>query len=453
MSDASGQMCLVQRSAPSTPAGAVESRQREALVHFFQNPEPSVFLLRFLEDLHSSGRWIVCDCLGPEVTLNERPTLTIAKSPKGKLFLRNLQARKLHGGHCPFRYEPGKRPDTITEEIEAAPSSGVTPGKPLNLHVVPGLQVGAPSAPGKDRDLVVRRQQAEAYPRLGQVLLYLMREAQMLSMESEFDFLQGIKDMRAAAEGLMAYAGTSLNDMLAVSCRHEESLIKKVKFERETRRNAYGLMVVVVHKVSKDPLTLLRFTRDRKLEWKVSPRGEVKVWSRRSINKGPFLAAITYAPSAGDDTPVAQNAFLLPIVDNQAPLPVESDFERTVAKSLLRLASWHRKKSAGGIVLEKPMENIKTRAGECRPDFVVRGPGGKVVVEVMGMAGQEAYDERKSRTVPIMREVGEVLEVTPFSRDGEKAKEELQSMNRWVLARVGKMSDRPSGPRPKFQEI
>ncbi len=446
-------MCLVQRSAPSSSVCPVDSRQREALEHFFHKPEPSVFLLRFLEDLHASGRWIVCSCLGPDVSIIERPALTVAKSPKGKLFLRNLQSRQLHASHCPFRYEPGKRPERIDETSSESVAQGITPGKPLNLHITPGVQVGAPSSSGKDPEVIVRRTQTEKMPRLGQVLLYLMREAGMLAMGGKFDFLQGIKDMRSASENLLAYPGTSLNEMLAVSCRHEKNLIDRVRSERETHRNAYGVMVVVIHKVSTGPMTLLRFTRDQKLEWKVSPRGEVKIWSRRSINKGPFLAAITYAPSAGDHEPVAQSAFLLPIVDTQAPMPVESDIERIVAKSLLKLATWYRENKPDTLQIQKPMKDIKTSAGECRPDFIVRGPGGKVVVEVMGMAGQQAYDDRKSRTLPIMREIGEVLEVTKVSQDREASKAELQAMNRWVLSRTGKSKGQPTGLRPVFQEF
>jgi hypothetical protein len=272
-------------------------------------------------------------------------------------------------------------------------------------------------------------------------------------MNGEFSFLQGIKDIRAASEDLLAYPGTSLNEMLAVSCQHEVSLERRVRYARGVQRNAYGVMIVVVHKIATNPMTLLRFSRDRKLEWKVKPRGEVKVWSRRSITKGPFLAAITYAPSPGSDDPVAQNAFLLPIVDNQAPMPVESDIERTVAKSLLKLASWYKDSRSGTLSLEKPMADLKTRAGDCRPDFVIRGPGGKVVVEVMGMVGQDAYEERKSRTVPIMREIGEVLEVRDVGADRDASKMQLKSMNRWVLERTGDTKHKSRYPRPAFQEL
>lgn len=453
MSDSRIGMCLVQKSAPSTPVQSVESRHREALESFFKNPVPSVSLLKFLDDLHAHGRWIVCDCLGPEIPVVERPALTVAKSPKGNLFLRNLQSRRLHADHCPFRYEPGKRPERIDESGEEGATGGLAPGKPLNLHVATAVKAIAPSAPGKAPDLIVQRKPKEKLPRLGQVLLHLMREAGMLGMSGRFDFLQGIKDMRSAAEDLIAYSGVSLNDVLAVSCKHEQSLIRRVKEERETHRNAYAVLVVVVHQVQSGPATLLRFDGNRKVAWKVSPRGEVKVWSRRSINKGPFLAAITYAPSAGEEEPVAQNAFLLPIVDTKIPMPVESDIERVVARSLLNLSAWYREKRSGSMIVEKPMSDIKTPSGECRPDFMVRGPNGRVVIEVMGMSGQAEYDERKARTVPIMRELGEVMEITKVNGDREDSKAQLQAMNRWVLSRVGRSRPGRSAQGPVFQEM
>jgi hypothetical protein len=402
-------LCLVHKQSPGKVAGPVEPDQREALRDYFLRGHESPLLLTFLNHVHETRRWIICDCLEPSTPLDERPALTVARSPKNKLYLRNLISRRNHAEHCPFRYEPAPARERGEPEGNDGPEG--LPNGALNLHRATAKDMAGDSPVNNDPRRSVTRK--KTYPRLGQVLLHLMQQAGMLDQGPSFDFLEAVRDIRTAAAGLQAYAGTSLDEVLCLSARQEGQLIRQVDESRRLVANAYGLMVVVVHEIERGPLALVRRGRDGSLEWRCVPQGEVKVWARRSISKGPFIAAITYAPGAGKTEVCPQHAFVLPILGNTRPMPVESDLERRVAGSLLRLAEWAKKAKGALLYVSKPMHDIDVQNGQCRPDFLVRGPGGQAVVEVMGMVDDPEYVARKERTHPLMRELGGLIEVGP----------------------------------------
>jgi hypothetical protein len=443
MGSVTGQ-CLVHKQSPGTFIATVEREHREAIRHYFVTGKETETLTRYLERLHETGRWVICDCLPPETPLEQRPALTVARSQKHKLYLRNLVSREPHAAHCPLRYEPGAK-----TERETAPPP---PGEPqdllqgaLNLHRV--AAEGLASSP--DRERGSHRASSRTYPRLGQVLLHLMKEAGMLCQDAGFDFLEGIKRMRLAAGRMQAAPGVMLDDVLCLSARQEPEMRQRVRELRREVANAYGVMVVVVHEIETKPLTLVRRGKDGKVEWRCTPAGEVKVWSRRSISKGPFIAAITYAPAPGQYEVVAQHAFVLPILHKGRPLPVESDLERQAASSLVRLIEWAQRQRRQALSLDKPMYDLSVENGQCRPDYLVHGPGGHAVIEVMGMLDDAEYRERKERTVPLMRQLGEVIEIAPPPHNKTLPAEQLKEMNRQVMRTVGARR----GVSPRYAEV
>lgn len=428
-------LCLVHKQSPGKVAGPVESDQRDALRDYFQRGHESPLLLAFLNHVHETRRWIVCDCVEPSTPLDQRPALTVARSPKNKLYLRNLISRMNHAEHCPFRYEPAPASERGDPEGNDGPE-GLLNGA-LNLHRATAKDMAGDGPVSSDPRRSGARK--KTYPRLGQVLLHLMQQAGMLDQGPSFDFLEAVRDIRTAAAGLQAYAGTTLDEVLCLSAKQEGQLIRQVDESRRLVPNAYGMMVVVVHEIERSPLTLVRRGKDGTTEWRCTPQGEVKVWARRSISKGPFIAAITYAPGAGKTEVCPQHAFVLPILGNTRPMPVESDLERRVAGSLLRLTEWAKKAKGMLLFVNKPMYDLEVQSGQCRPDFLVRGPKGQAVVEVMGMIDDPEYIARKERTHPLMRELGELIEVGPDV--GNLA---LRSMNSQVFkAAVSRSNTRP----------
>lgn len=421
-------LCLVHKHIPRVVSETVSASQREALRDFFDRGYESQALLTFLNRIHDTRQWIVCDCLDPSTPLVERPALTVARSPKDKLYLRNLISRRDHAEHCPFRYVPGpqrERGEAAPEEDQRSIMQGA-----LNLHRATAKGMSEAAAPNADQRQ--SRTKSRQYPRLGQVLLHLMTQAGMLDQGPKFDFLESIRDLRLAAGGLQAFAGTQLSEVLCLSAKQQDELVRRVDELRRVVANAYGLMIIIVHEIDKSPMTLIRRDKSGNVEWMCAPRGEVKIWARRSISKGPFIAAITFAPAAGQTEVCAQHAFVLPIVGKSRPMPVESDLERQAASSLIRLAEWAGEQKKMRIDISKPMYDIDVDNGRCRPDFIVRGPGGQVVVEVMGMLDDEEYRDRKEHTHPLMRNIGELIEIGPAV-----SQDDLRAMNKSVLKGVG----------------
>ena len=124
-----------------------------------------------------------------------------------------------------------------------------------------------------------------------------------------------------------------------------------------------------------------------------------------------------------------------PIVSVHCPIPVDSDFERQ-AFGTLTTTLWmlDREFPDAGFTMEKPVFEIGTEQGPCRPDFLVHARrNGKVrtwVVEVMGfdrpdyLSGKEVTHER-------MEELGPVILM-----DGRKFERDLTDEGRRVTERI-----------------
>jgi|GEM_PF-6835557 len=426
---------LVNKSAPGRSAGGIDDVQYKAMCDFFYSGRQSRHLLSLLNELHANKQWLVCNCVDPETPLTERPALTVARSPKGSLYLRNIAARMEHSTHCPFSYVPA--PIAERTEVEE-PEQPLNPlAGSLRLHQPAATEVaGNGSGTGQGT-----RKITKGYPRLGQVLIHLMMRSGMLTQGSSFDFLGGIRDIRQSASELQAFPGMPLDEVLCLSVKHEQDFIERITELRERNAGAYGVMVTVVHEVESSPAAMVRKDKSGNIEWRCEPRGEFIVWGRRSISKGPFIAAITYAPSTTSQEVRAQHAFALPILSNTRPLPVESDIERQAARALVRLIEWAEKTKRMRLELIKPMYDLDVGIGLCRPDFIVKGPGGQAVIEVMGMIDDPDYMARKAKTHPLMREIGALIEVCP-PVDAEA----LKGMNKEVLKHAGWKTQRPRRP-------
>lgn len=448
-------LTLVAKNTPSVPAARLSESDIQPLIEFVQEGKSSASLLRILRHINESKQWIMCHCKG-DADLLAMPAMTVARMNGGTLYLRNLSGRPLHSNECPFTYNPSTslepkdrglllqlNRDSVKDQADL-PNSSSIPGtelkNPLDLHL--DNVVRAASSTGArykaTRSASVRRK--PEYPALGQVLLHLMGSAGMLSQASNFDLLQSFKAISKTAEGIKAFGDIPLNDVLVFSPKRLQSLKDTVRLHRSRGiPSAYGLAVIIIHKIHPlegGKVRLLRESdQDKDNEWSCVPQGEVKIRARRSITKGPFLAAITYAPNDADLEPQAKHAFVLPILSRRRLLPVESDLERRAAMSLVKLIEWAKTKRNLEFRIEKPMYEIETNVGMCRPDFVMQGLGKKAIVEVMGMMADAEYRLRKERTLPIMEAYAPVVQFAPTkAADDAQMSEGLKSMNKSVLS-------------------
>ena len=112
----------------------------------------------------------------------------------------------------------------------------------------------------------------------------------------------------------------------------------------------------------------------------------------------------------------ALRAYAQPIVSGQRFVPVDSEFERAVYRSLLetrRLLD----KAGVDLVIEKPLFDRLTQRGACRPDFLLEarsratGEVRQLIVEAMGFVSDD-YLAAKAVTHPRMELIAPILSVS-----------------------------------------
>lgn len=437
-------LTVVQKNAPTTPVRDLSSAEIGTLVDYFQGGVRTPKLLAVLQELHERKQWVLCGCSGAE-QLVERPALVVARTGEGKLYIRNIPSRPTHSLECPFAYTPttsteivdrGLNADIARRALADQPPTPATLRSPLDLHLAPALgATSGTSAPTKHRDRTPSGH-GKRYPELGKVLFYLMEQAGMLTQTAEFELLKSFHFMAKAAQAILAFGAVPLSDVLSFSPKTLDSLTRRVKMHSASgEKNAFGMAVMIIHEIESLGAGKYELRRTSSEEsWSCCPKGEVKIMAKRSISKGPFIAAITYAVPLGETEPVPFHVFAVPILNRNRTLPVESDLERRAAISLLRLFDWALEKKGLKFTITKPVFDVQAPMGDCRPDFVVKGLSRTAIVEVMGMMGSEEYEEQKSRTIPVMESLAPVVQV---DLSGSLSKSELDNrlrdMNKAIL--------------------
>ena len=138
--------------------------------------------------------------------------------------------------------------------------------------------------------------------------------------------------------------------------------------------------------------------------------------ARGNTIRGPYLVLVVVGeyPEAHGYAPL--RGYAQPIYSGKRFIPVEAEFERPVLRALLQL----RERFAGqgvDLVLEKPVFDILTAIGPCRPDFLLEarsrstGEIRQLIVEAMGRT-DEAYLAAKAVSHPRMEQIAPLLSVT-----------------------------------------
>ncbi|MDE0005298.1 MAG: hypothetical protein OXQ29_21620, partial [Rhodospirillaceae bacterium] len=173
-----------------------------------------------------------------------------------------------------------------------------------------------------------------------------------------------------------------------------------------------------------------------------SKYGELEVVSRikrptvggRAVS-GPYLFFGVVALTTRRRGYECVRGWAQPVVSVHRPVPVDSDFERQ-AFGTLTTTLWmlDRKFPDAEFTMEKPVFDIDTRQGPCRPDFLIKarrkGVERNWVVEVMGFERQD-YLAGKEVTHERMRELGPVILM-----DGRKFERGLTDEGRRVTERI-----------------
>lgn len=117
--------------------------------------------------------------------------------------------------------------------------------------------------------------------------------------------------------------------------------------------------------------------------------------------------------------------------------PVESGFERDLLNLILQVR-WSVRQVDTDLAIEvvKPLFDLTTRLGPCRPDFVleVTKPGKDkkaLIVEAMGFDTPE-YEAAKAITLPRMQLIGPIFPIRPEHIRPANLIETSKSLTKWV---------------------
>ncbi len=136
--------------------------------------------------------------------------------------------------------------------------------------------------------------------------------------------------------------------------------------------------------------------------------------AQRMIDRGPYLVliAIGQHPQARGLAPV--RAYAQPVLNGRQFVPVDSNAERSFLSILLD-CQWPLNNAGIASRIKKPLFDIETDAGPCRPDFMIDLLDREMnerrlrIAELIGYT-TDRYRASKARTIPSMERIAPVTQ-------------------------------------------
>lgn len=414
-------MWLVNRGGRGHNRIPIDPLVREALIRWYSgkgnhhDEEAGVILV---EQARLGDMWIACDCLGPSTA---PPLMTPAYLSEAETFyLRRLTGpgRPEHRLDCPFFHAQSTPSQTAAAD----------PVRPVDrpegyFSVLKSAPVRLARAPDDSAGGRVRHPHI---PRLARLMWRLIdlagRNQATMSGNGERGIASEFAAIQQVAGHIEVAPGVELARVLwthGSAFRHRRVYAGiRALAPRWPRGHApQGFLLLfasgiegnIIHAAGCDPIEVA--TRIQHPSIHGTPVA------------GPYLALIVIGelPQVKGYAPL--RAYAQPIYSGQRFIPVDSDFERTVLRDLLRIQhrlDEHRYDSA----ITKPLFDIQTPAGNCRPDFIIEiysretGENRIAIVEAMGF-DTDAYHDAKAITHPRMEKIAPVIDINDTDlRDG-----------------------------------
>lgn len=408
---------------------ALPLQLREALVRWyvgegsFHDEQAGITLV---QNARIGHRWIACGCLGQDTS---PPILTPAfLSGAETYYLRRLTSTKRpeHRADCPFFR------DQVTNRITEVRSAS-TPADPPSgffevLRPAPEKLAQRPEEDSNDD-----RTRNPSTPRLARLLWRLLEnsgcnEVAPLSFGHEWSIREEFAAIGRAAGKIEIAPGIELARAFWTHARPLQATV------------VYGTLRSMAAKWPKahvpQGFVLLYAPSIKGHEIHLPDGDAVKIANRvqsPSIRgnrvSGPFLTLVVAGeyPEAHGYAPL--RAYAQPIFNGRMFVPVDSDFERKVLRSILDCQ--RRLDPAGvGLAIGKPLFDTLTPLGSCRPDFMlearsrVTGEVKTLVVEAIGLETDD-YAASKAVTHPRMRTLGSLLTIDPTEIESGRAPDKI----------------------------
>ena len=146
---------------------------------------------------------------------------------------------------------------------------------------------------------------------------------------------------------------------------------------------------------------------------------------------GPYLVLVVVGQYPDGPGHMPLRGYAQPVLNGRLLVPIESEFERQALHAILA-AQLRLHHQGVDMLIRKPLFDISTREGPCRPDFTIEarsrvtGEIRTLVVEALGL-DTERYHAAKAVTHPRMRHLGEIVTLTPEDADSDAAARRILS--------------------------
>lgn len=354
--------------------------------------------------------WFACDCLG---AVEKPPLLSPAYlSMASTYYLRRLtgEGRPEHLIDCPFYRDQADyvRERQRDEPRPLAPPDGLFAVlKPLGEHLA--------QQPIDDAD--DNRVRRASVPRLARLIWQLIERAgtniiEPIGQRPKPSIGVEFAKLREAASDLWIAPGVPLRKLLFT---HIDDLRKKRLYARLREAAAswpeghapQAFLLLFAHRVTRREI----FVDD---DEPILVATDIQKPPARSIDHGPYLVMVAIGdhPQARGFAPM--RAYAQPIHDGHHFAAVESVAERSLLALLLDL-QWALRERRIDLRIKKPVFDIETELGHCRPDFLLdiidprRRQRATRIVELVGQNDDD--DGIANGMISRLREIAPVTQI------------------------------------------
>ena len=342
---------------------AIDSIEEEILLgKEVPSKEDQNRLLKKLE-LYKKDYWISCDCgLG---------ALLVICSLNGNIYIR-CKHIETHSKNCIYT-----KNDIIIGKSIFKPSS-FKPIKKYNLYKnIIGLSKNS-STPS------IHQPTTRSLSKLGQVLytIFVDSEVNKINCNNPLSFFDQLIKITQAFQDEKKLIARNIPLSKCYRYALNDTTIEQAQdfLVRAETWFPYSLKPFVLFSSVATSISTHEFIlkKENKRYFSSNTIATTSAWINKDISAPYFL--LTSAVLANEAV-VLKDTFALPIVSDSCLIPVESNYERTIFKILIKYC-----KLFSGITIEKPLFDTITETKErFRPDFIIHLKSGrKIYVEVLG---------------------------------------------------------------------
>ena len=401
-------------------------------------PEENAVYRATVGQAHRNGRWFFCDCRSASAA--ERPVISLRKNEDGRIFLTNLPRTEVpHADGCIFAPGDGARrrmPAIVFRDVLRPVAADRERADEEEAGDEPQRRI---AGPGSGRQT----------PTLTGHLRGLMRAASLHRLSVADGFAspgEWIARVAHAARNFRSPEDFRISGLLVTDPEEWTSgHVAKAMDRRERAWPKNGTPFAWLSWMARD-------IGEREVNREHPGLGRVRVLtdvvspaigSNRVAGPWLFLGEVGRSPETGRWE--CMEACAQPIASARCPVPVDSHNERRALGALCSLIRRLENdadlgKAFGGAVrvdLEKPLFDIETVGGPCRPDFILtvmrpEGPGretarsrhllgdaARYAIEVMGFDDPE-YETAKTKTHRRMRNLGRLFSMDAGQFDSRR---------------------------------